>query len=227
MAKTVTLTALLAACRNQADMENSTFISDANLTVMINNSADAVWDMILNQNPDFAVSSKTFTLSGSTDVQTLEADFYRLRGIDDLSNTDHPCSVRPFNWAERNDYSYNRSLTVPITYSNVYYILTGSQVKFTPPELAQKSYKLWYNPVRTDLASGSDTFDSVNGWDEWVIMDVSIKALTKEESSTTGLERLKEDARKRIMASIPNRDSSQARKITRIRNRRDSLSQPY
>lgn len=227
MAKNVTLTQLLASCRNQADMENSTFISDANLTVLINNSADALWDLILNQNPDFSVSSKTFTLTGSSDSQTLETDFYRLRGIDDLSNSDHPCSVRPFNWAERNDYSYNRILTQPQYFSPVFYILSGNTIKFTPPNMAQRDYKAWYNPARADLAAGGDTFDSVNGWDEFVIYDVAIKMLSKEESSTTGLERLKADTLKRILTGIPNRDMSQPKKIVRIRSRRvDKMTVP-
>jgi hypothetical protein len=41
---------------------------------------------------------------------------------------------------------------------------------------------LWYVPAPTRLASGSDTFDGVSGWEEYAIWRAAAYCLAKEES---------------------------------------------
>ena len=66
------------------------------------------------------------------------------------------------------------------------------------------------------LVYDTDTFDGVNGWEEYIVVDVAIKALTKEESPTQELEAAKMALLKRIESSAPNRDAGMSGRVTDV-----------
>lgn len=224
MAQTMTLLQLRTAVRQQADMVNSQFVSDAELNGYINQSIYELWDLLIENDQDFGVTSTTFTIA-TGNTQSLPADFYKFKGLDDLtSDSNSPLTVRKFSFNERNSYSLSGLPFYRGAFSDVYYRVVGSSLLFEPPERAPGTYKLWYIVVPTALALDADTFDGVNGWHQYIIYDSSIKCLVKEESSTTVLEKLKEEQKLRIMKASSTRDNAQGEKVTRIaRNPRSRL----
>jgi hypothetical protein len=57
------------------------------------------------------------------------------------------------------------------------------------------------------LSLTTDTFDGINGWEEFVIVDAAIKCMIKQELGTQELEKQKKDLIRRIEAMAPNRDA--------------------
>lgn len=67
-------------------------------------------------------------------------------------------------------------------------------------------------------ASWTDQLDGVSGWTEYVIVDMAIKMMGKEESDTSLLERRKAGLVARLQRMASHRDASVARHVVRTRN---------
>jgi hypothetical protein len=190
----ITLTATIARCRQKANMEATQFVTDAEITTLINVGiqefhdviADACPDLLAKVSADFTMTSSSLTLSSSV------TDFYRVLGLDYKcggSGTGY-VNVRPWSMAHRNS-----------TVERSYKIIGGATTTLYvyPPELAPGTYRLWYVPTTTLLSSGSDTWEDFNGWGEFVVADVAAKLLVKEESDPSPLMADRERYRQRIM----------------------------
>lgn len=221
MADTLTLLQLRTAVRQRADMVNSQFVSDSELTGYINYSYKELYDLIVDANEDYNLTSSTLTITTGNTV-SLPADFYKFRGLDDLSyGTSTPITVLKFNWNERN---YGSS---PIQdgrsgiyqYSSVRYRIIGNSLIIEPAESAARSYKLWYIPAVANLVNDADLADGVQGWLEYVIVDAAIKCLIKEESDIKPLSMIKGSLTERITRMKHNRDQALPEKISRIESR--------
>lgn len=180
----ITLTTTIARCRQKANMETTQFVTDAEVTTLINVGiqefhdviADACPDLLAKVSSDFTMTSSTRAIgSGGAGI----TDFYRVLGLDYKCNgagTGYE-AVKPFMLANRNtmvDRSFRVIGTTPTLYVH-------------PPELAPGTYRLWYVPTTTLLSSGSDTWEDFNGWGEYVICDVAAKLLIKEETDPSAV----------------------------------------
>ncbi len=99
--------------------------------------------------------------------------------------------------------------------SVVRYRLRRNKLSFVPKDKAPGNYQLWYIPRATELVNDSDSFDGINGWEEYIIVDVAIKVLQKEESDVTVFALQKGELTKRIEA-MAERDNGSPEKITDV-----------
>ena len=204
MAKTATLLSLRDRVRRRVDLVNSNFVTDAELTEFINSSAAELYDVLIGHyGQDYYLSNDTISLVAGTDTYALPIDFYQLVGLDVLYSGDS-ISILPFQWHERNRY-YNLDGSIP----NLKYRIQGSNLKFMPMPKTAATVTVWYHPAITDLALDTDTFDGVNGWEEYIVIDASIKCRIKEEADTRELQSAKSEIMKRIENMASNRDSSE------------------
>jgi hypothetical protein len=203
-------------------MNGSLFISEAELGDYVNASAQELYDVLVGAFQDYYLSlTSNTTLTSGQDTISLPADFYKLRGIDRLLDGGSEWqTVQPFSFAERNDRQGMVGLT-SYTYqdSGIRYRLQGASIKLTPTDDCAGTYRVWYVPNMPALVADSDTFDGINGWEDYVVVDAAIKCLMKEESSTTGLERQKSALLKRIQDMSVQRDSGAPEVIVATGNR--------
>ena len=218
MADSLTLAQIKTRVRERADMVGSSFVSDSELTGYIDYSYKELYDLLTEACEDYNVSSANFTIT-SGNTSTLPADFYKLKGVDDLTDPNTPRTVKKFNWNERNDFGEVLKLQSAYDFSDVFYRVQGSNLVFTPPENAFKSYRLWYVPLPNTLSLDADVASGVQGWLEYVIVDAAIKCRTKEESDITALQTMKGGLIERIGRLRHNRDQSLPEKVSRVRNR--------
>ena len=227
MSDTLTVTQLITKVRERADMLNSQFVTDTEITGYIDYSYKELYDLLVESVEDYNLSSASFTIASGSNTYSLPSDFYKLRGLDDLTNPSRPRSVRKFAFNERNDFTVDGLTLSSYEYSDVTYRVTGSVLTLMPPENAAKNYLLWYVPKASTLSSGSDTADGVQGWLEYVIVDAAIKCKIKEESDISDLERAKKNLNERIVRLRHNRDQALPEKVSRVRNRRRTDLYPY
>lgn len=215
-----TLTQLRTEVRRRADMENTQFVTDAELTNYINNSYAELYDLLISKYEDYFMADPVqFTLSGTTTTYTLPSDFYKLRGIDTQDGGGSPWSpVDRFNFEDRN------ASVVPNLYSGVevMYRLAGGKIRFTPEDACAGTYRLWYIPRFTPLVNNSDVLSDVMDFDEYIIVDAARKCLVKEESDTTEMNVAKNNLTTRILAMAANRDSNRPETITDVTSPRSS-----
>ncbi len=193
MPSLVTLGTLRTKARQRADMENSKFISDSEFNGIINDSAKELYDLLTTTYEDYYWTTSSISVVGGTDTYSLPDDFYKLLGVDEILNqsTGQSISLKPFMFAERNAY-------------------TQPQVSYP--------VKLHYIPTMTEMVEDTDTFDGINGYEEYIIIDAAMKALIKEESDASALMAQKQAMIKRIQGAAPNRDAGRGQRVTDIYN---------
>ena len=86
------------------------------------------------------------------------------------------------------------SVTWSSTTTNAFAI-TLSPMPYTAGSVPDQAVPSWQNVL-----------DGVNGWEEYVVIDVAMKMMAKEESDTSVLERRKAAIIRRLEAEAANRD---------------------
>lgn len=197
MASLITLAQLRMQSQQRADMENAQLLSNPEWNTNINKSAARLYNILTTVFEEYYVKNSILSLTPSTATYPLPVDFYKLIRIDEIVSgsatlnvttglyelNGQAVTVKPYNEQEKNKYTQ----------------FTGAR------SLIQN-----YIPVMTPMVSDGDTFDGVNGYEEWIICDAAKKARRKEESDTSDLERDMADVRKEIEDSAPNRDAGHA-----------------
>jgi hypothetical protein len=207
----MTLLELQTAVRQRADMENSQFISDAELASYINQSYFELYDLLVQKYGDnyFVALPYQVTTDGANAQYSLPSDFYKLLGVDlALSAPADPNSfiaLKPFDFTERNRAS--RGAAGNYGYLDLRYRINGSKIWLTPLPSGNQVLQIWYVPRLTTLSAPSDTADGVSGWLEYVICDAAIKCLQKEESDVSVLMNQKMNLIARIQSAAENRDA--------------------
>ena len=207
MAKT--LSQLQLETRYRADIVNSQFVSDAELTTYINASLQELYDLILDSNEDYFTSSTNLTIVTGSSVP-LTSSFRYARGVDyqDGSNW---VRLDRFNWKERNDdNSWYRS--------SRRYRIVANTLSIVPTDNAAGTYRLWYIPEVTPLSAASDTAPLPDAWCQWVVVSAAIKCLAKEESDTSQLQAELARLGESIRRSVVDRDRGEPDRIAMVWN---------
>lgn len=210
----VTLLELKTRARQRADMVNNNFIKDDELTQYINASVQELHDLLIGAySSDYFIKTYDFATIASTDSYALPADFYKLKGVDIAMAGGHKYSARPFNFNER-----NRNEIVSwglINGPSIRYRIVGDDLVFSPAPDAAYSCTLWYIPTATPLVLDADTYSDV-AYSEYVVIDVAIKMLQKQETDVSGLSQQKNQMLKRIEAMAQNRDVDHPESVSDI-----------
>lgn len=206
-----TLLELRNRSRQRADMVNSRFITDAELNYFINASYGELYDLLINaRGENYYVSSYNFTTTINQDTYPLPADFFKLMGVDYVTSTTQAITLKAFRWQERNRF---REPFYNVRNYNLMYQIRGNNLVFIPTPNGNQQIRLWYIPRHGELSLDSDTFDGINGWEEYIIIDCAIKMRVKEESPVEELIIAKNDMKARILAACSGRDSGEPPRV--------------
>ena len=207
MAQTVTLSSLQEQSRQRADLEDSNFISDSELTGYINSSYAELYDVLVTAFVDYYLSSSELSITSGNSIP-LPSDFYKLRGVDYKLSTTDWVNLYKYNFERRNSKNRDTIRTFKGEPTRQYR-LQGSNLVIEPEDQAIGDYRLWYVPVYTKLVATTDTLDGVNGYEEYIVIDAAIKMGIKEETDVQGLMVQKAQILKRITDAAAERDIGQ------------------
>lgn len=214
----MTLGQIRLAAQQRADIVNSQFITLPEWNQMINQSMYELYDLLITVFEDYYVATPVqFTTDGSSSKYPLPngenysqaAPFYKLLGIDMGINTANKAYVTlsKFNFMNRNKYVFPNASSVIYGVFNAQYRVMGDNIEFIPTPSANQPLRIWYVPRLPQLLMDSDiTSSSISGWIEYVIVDVAIKAMQKEESDVSILMAQKMALKQRIEETAANRD---------------------
>jgi len=218
---TLTLSEIRTRCRERADMESSQFVTDDELNFYINQSISELHDILVQSyGEDYYVKNVSFNTVAQQEAYSLSTivtddDFYKVRAVDAKLNGNDWFTLRKFNFNERNKFQHF-GVWDTLGISNVRYRIVGSELRFVPVPDRDITVRLWYIPRATTLTLDADTYDDINGWIEYVVVDCAIKMLNKEESDVRVLLNEKELLKRRIETASSNRDASEPESIQDI-----------
>lgn len=209
MASNITLLALRDACKDRADMQNSNFVSDSEWNRYINSAAKELYGLLTSKGLLYTTVSDTISTNGTDDTYSLPSDFYKLSGVD--YNVDGlPYPMEAYTFEDRHRFTDQSPQQI------LRYLLVGQdKIRFNPVPNPQ-TITIWYEPVLATLASDGDTFNGINGWEEYVIVRAAMWALLKEESDVSALASDLAFLRDRIETESNNRDQGPAGMVTDV-----------
>lgn len=209
----LTLAELRQACRERADMENNSFISDDELIRLINSSITEFMDILISKDSaHYYLNSQDINTQSGVGDYNLPTDFYKLCGVDLYRSPDSPMALRPLMWHERN---YNRYPGPRMPY-DIRYVMIGNVIRFVPVPTGVYRITLHYIPLSILLTEDDDTFNGYNGWEEYVIVRAAIMMRVKEESDVTDLRQELFLLKERIEIMADNRDMGEVSTITDV-----------
>jgi len=216
---TVSLSEMRTRVRRRADMERSTFVSDAEINQYINDGIKTLYDLLVQKfGQDYYTIVAPIVPFVSDQLEyDLPADFYKETGVDLQLDSNSFITCKPYMHVERNRFNTILSRGV-LAYQSTFYKIYSNKIYFTQSPGSSSAYRLWYIPKAVQLTTDTDTFDGYNGWEKYVEILSAIDCKEKEESDTVALERQLARIEKRIEDASTNRQAGIGLRVTDTRS---------
>lgn len=181
MSRTRMLSDLIDDVRSRTNMEESTFVTDAEITEFLNQEIAELWAHLTQGSaaPHYRASFPIDVESG-TALYALPADFWQSQGVEaTIGGTTG--ELRAFMPMERSRLVNNGpwGLIAPVQYR-----IQADNIEFLP---ANQTFPatLFYTPSAPRLVAPGDTTDGFNGYEMAAVYGASATVLAKEESDAT------------------------------------------
>jgi hypothetical protein len=214
MARVRTLDEIIASVRERTNLENSEFVSDEELTDMINEEyAELFGRLTLGEGQAHFVTTDTISVVAGTVAYDLPDDFWKLlrlrASIDGIVRDMHP-----FTEGERAELENSQTFATFLT-GGPRYRIQGPQVEILP---STRSFTatIRYIHAAPFLVAGDDEFDGFNGYEAAVIAGVCAMVREKEETDPSFFERRKDRIYRLIDAHAAQRDASHPERVTDV-----------
>jgi len=219
MAAPVSLSDMQTRVRELANMEAqfaSDFVSDDEIRRRLNEGLKQVYDLLIAaRGEEYYVTSVDIPLVTGTASYALPPDFYQGASV---IVTDGSNFHQMRTW-EMNELA--RMLQAQTQSGSAIYALRfrfqGSDIVVYPSAQSGWTMKLHYIPAMVDLVAAADTFNGVNGWEQYAVLTAAIGCLIKEESDATALMVERGIVETEIKKLAGARDASRASRIVDVR----------
>jgi len=215
---TFTESSLRTRARRRADMENSSFVSDAEIQDYLNSSISELHDFMVKSFEDYFVSEQTYNVPIATGGVNLPDDFYKALGVD-YESGGITSTLKAYSFTERN--VYNSPYAVIDRLAEPMYKVEGSKIKLVPTNSQSGTITLYYVPLPTQFSTTVTEIETIiPGYEEYVVVATAIRMLMKEESDVSVLERERQQLSSRIIRALSPRDVSGSFAIRDVRKGR-------
>lgn len=217
-------------CRQRTNKESSDFYTEQEMASMVSQSYKELWDILAQKFGDdyFVATPYTYTTGQDVQLYQLPSDFKALLGVEVALNPTDPNSwitLRPFEFIQRNLWNYPNVYTF-YGVTNMRYRLNGNNIMIVPITQSGQTLRIWYVPRPNQLIYDTDTVDAIAGWEEYIVADVCIKMLGKEESDVSLYMVQKQALLKRIEEAAENRNIGEPETVSDAKQRNFGWSNP-
>ncbi len=246
MAYLVTLPTLITRVAQAGNWESSTsgglaFMNNAELTDKINQSLAKWYDMVrlTTWGGQYFRKTVTFNTVGNQSFYDFASvnmtDFLDMISVDVYAGGPGATKItcKPYPEEMRNVFQFF-PVGLLLTWPSFYQLqgngsssspgqTGGPGINFIPEPPGSYQIGCNYTPV-APVVSGMQGFDSINGWDEWIVWDVAVKcALKDRQFDLAGEFRTEREIEKqRIMGAAANRDRGGAEVVHDVTTNFDS-----
>ena len=198
---TITISNTILMARQKSDMENTSFVTDAEIISKLNSAWQKLYNLIIDTSKTYYLTTYPITLTSATEY-SLPVDFWKLLGVDYRdSATAKPRNVWPKQFAERNrrtNYWYDAPMA---------YILKADKIAIIPNTITPTGFiDVHYAAEPVAITTTSQTLHVPPFGEEWLACRVAIEMLAKEESDASIVGAMKEEAERELIASLRMRD---------------------
>jgi hypothetical protein len=216
--RTRTLSDLRGDVRRRADIESALDRHpDADLTRYVNQGIAELYDLLIEARgrqyfrkaPPLTIT----TAGGTTTRYALPPDFYRLISVRSANQGQYP--LAPFV-AEDEPLLREEGLA---TDTPSHYEIQVGFLELLPRHAAGRTIVVDYVPYATELVDDDDTFDGINGWEEYVVSWAAKKCAIKDDEPAVAAMLDGEMAmlRARVLKLSAGRDMGRAERVKDVR----------
>ena len=184
MATPVTLAQMILRVRRRANLEgHEAAFTDAELTDEINVSIADWWDMVrlTTWMGQYARSAWPITTVPQQSSYPLAPNHSAIISVDvNIQGNSYSISALPYGEEQRNMFKLVPYVGWNFGVQSVWYQQQGSNINFLPTPTGNYQCTVNYTPTAPVLVQSEDYIDSVNGWEEWIVLDSAIKLLIKD-----------------------------------------------
>lgn len=223
MPRTRTLAQLREEARQYADMEASSFVSDAEVNRYVNQGLAELWHVLVQADMDRYLSSTEIATTAGTYEYAVPADFASARTLErrESSGSERTYRLEPYNIsdghsAEQYSETFIHGLRWTILYQGT--DGTATRLRFNA-DPGGGFFRLWYVQAPEVLDNDADEWDGVAGWEEWAVLWAAEQMLAKEESDPSALIRRRSELTQRINQIAGSRVIGTAPSPARVRGR--------
>lgn len=207
MANTTTRAQLRTRARQLADRESSTFVSDTELNTRADVSASELHDILVTRFEDYFESKSTIVMVSGTSDYALPTDFYKDLWVDFVTGSKNYTMKRYMNM-ERNRRQFGTAQA-----GIAQYRIIGSLIRVIPTPGSGSivmGYVPQYAPFTADSGAGGVVESAVpQGWEEYIVADMAMYMLNKEESDISAVMAIKMQLKERIEIAAEDRDTNE------------------
>lgn len=224
MAYSVSLVSVRTEAFQRCALEHSDVVTIPEANSYINKSGAELHDLLAQAYGEkYVMNDVTFATQAAKEKYNFvtdcgAADFMALQGLDQLIGG-RWLKLRDFKFSEREQYQQPFGGGARPAYR-----FHGANLVIAPIPTSVVQTKLYYTPTWDLLAADADTFDTIDGWEEYVIVDACIKMLTKQDLPCDVFMQQKAEMRARINAMKLLRNTAEAPRIVDVN---DDDSSPY
>lgn len=218
-----TLTDMIADVRQRTNMETSTFVSDAEITELLNVGLAELWARLcMNGGQPFYQARTTLSVTAGQPLYTLPVDFLSLQSVMGTING-WTGRLESFMPAQRAGL-VNSGNGPWGQFTSTRYRIQGNAIEFLP---ATETFTatLLYTPTCPRLVNGSDTFDGFDGYEVAAIYGACASVQQKEDTDMTFYAGERDRIYRLIDTMAAARDMSSPERVNDVRG--DDLFEPY
>lgn len=220
MARSRTLGDMRSDVRLRADLVGNQFVTDSELNEYINQSLAELYDRLVgSRGQEYYAAEQVITTTG-VEAYALPATHYETLYVE-LENGGTRFRLGSYSMHERAALigSSASNPGIPVAFR----ILAGN-ITFLPAPTAGYTIRHWFVPACPRLVSDSDSFDGVDGWEEYAIWRAVAYVQQKEQLDPSFALSFVSSLGQRIDRLAPFRATQNTERVTDVyRSRLDTL----
>lgn len=184
---------------------DSDFIDNTELNAKINASLGIWHGMVAKAVPERYESEQTIVANGASSY-ALPSDHYQTVGVDYGITSSDRIPLRRAMVQERTAYTFSASSSAEA------YRLKGATIVLLPPPSTGTYYHV-YITAASVLSSDADAIDGVNGWEQWIVLDVAVQMLLKRGDDVAALLAKQNEIKMEMEAAASDREVTPTRVV--------------
>lgn len=220
-ADSVLISSIITLAKQRANMENTNFVTDAEWLTYADQGYRKFYNLITTLYEDYNVSYQDYSTISGTEEYTLPSGFLKIRLVELYGVTPRPMTLREWTLTEKNRLAYS------VTGYPIRFAFYGNTLRLIPVPQGVYQVRLWYIPTATAITSDAQSVEVYNGFDEYIALDMAIRALMKEESNTVPFERERDRMEKMLEETLRGRDAGTPRTMTDLERMNDGTLYPF
>lgn len=222
MARNVTLAQMIEQVRLRTDTVGDPHITDSEITSYLNGGLAELWGTLVTCYEDYYATTGSISTSSGVERYSLPSDLFKLTGVETLIGGEWR-DVPQFMESERNRQRRLRGTSMPFGYR-----MKGTTLELLPAPSDTREVRLRYVPPAPVLSASAETFDGINGYEEYAILDASMKCCLKQDTQKlTTLRDMRDRLGRRIETEAEDRNAGDNQRAVDTSHRWMGLDDPW